>query len=124
MKQASITLKLAKHGHDVYLKGVTPLEAMLLVAEHHRNSGEEPIVVDQASVTEAMVDVKDAKGVTTKRPRTEQEEIDRLRTKYAAKKVTAILAAQRDFPADFVKAVEAGVKVVIPNSPLIETRLI
>lgn len=114
MKQADLTVSITK-GHDVPLRNVTPLEALFLVAEHHRNCGGCPIDKDQIkNVTEISIDdTKDGKPV--KRTRTVDEETDRLRAKYNSRKIDFILQQVRDIPEDFPKALERGIKVAYPG---------
>ena len=109
MKTASIVLMLSKD-HHVPLNNVTPIQTLLLVAEHHKNCGGCPIDIK---------DVTNVKDVT----RTTDQECDRLRTIYAAKKVDAVLNQVRDLPDDFAKALERGIKVAMPTGSLITVQM-
>lgn len=126
MKQATITLKLSKE-HDVIKHHVTPLEALLLTAEHHRNFGGCPVEVHKDTITDVTVDVKDKDGKVTGKKvveRTFDEELDRLRGKYAVNKVNAVSAVLKEMPATFEAALERGVKIVLPTNPLSQTKLV
>ena len=110
MKVANIILGLSK-GHEVGLKGVTPAEVLLLVAEHHTNYGGDPVI----SLEEQKEEVK----------RTNDEEVARLRSKYALVKVNALFqGAIPNLPDSFAKAREIGIKMVLPTQKLAETRII
>jgi hypothetical protein len=114
MKQAHITLKLTKD-HEVHLKDVTPIEALLLAAEHNRNVGGQPVEVETATIKECGTMVKDAKGVEKFTPRTVDEELDRLKLKYAPGKIKAVRDQVSDLVSladDYVKALDRGMKVV------------
>lgn len=88
MKTATIYLAQSKFGSNVLLKEVTPLEAILLTAEHHQNVGKEPVTVDESSITEIERD--------------DFEEAQRLRAKYGNKKVEAVLGKLLNkFPKDY-----------------------
>ena len=136
MKQANITLKLSKDA-EVHLTNVTPIEALLLVAEHHKNCGGNPVEIVPGTVkdiviptegTPAIPEVKDAVGKVTQigvaavpagvRSRTNDEEIDRLRAKYHFKKLDQI-AQVRDLPDTFEKAIERGIKLLLPTNALL-----
>ena len=54
MKQAQIILHLSKE-HSVPKNGVTPIEAMILTAEHHRNYGGNPIEVMPGTEEDAKI---------------------------------------------------------------------
>lgn len=113
--------------------GITPTEALLLTAEHYRNTGGVVINAEEAEknakdIADPVLDdsgkptVKDGKPVT--KTRTDDEELDRLRAKYGQHKVRAILAEVKTLPADYKSAIERGSKIVMPSSPLSSTRLI
>ncbi len=147
MKQASCTVKLNKD-HEVVVNNVTPIEALLLVAEHHKNVGGNPVEVVKGTEKETgheveqeveqevdKIVVKDGKKVveTTKEKvkklvskpdnRTTDQEIDRLRTKYPAKKIQLILNEVRDMPTTFEAAIERGIKLKLPTGSLMEHKL-
>lgn len=110
MKVANIGLALFK-GHEIHLKGVTPAEVLLLVAEHHTNYGGDPIL----HLEELKEEVK----------RTNDEEVSRLMMKYAPAKVKALYqGALPNLPESFAKARELGIKMVLPTQKLTETRII
>lgn len=117
MKEATILLKLTKD-HEVHKTNVTPVEAMLLVSEHHKAAGGCPIEVDKSTIKDIVVsESKDAKGNVVKVSRTVDEELDRLRGKYNSKKVGALSAQVRDIPTDdFDKALAMGVKIAMPDN--------
>lgn len=151
MKQANILLKLSKD-HEVHLKGVTPVEAMLLTAEHHKNAGGNPVVVDETSIedTHNLIEIADGPEVdhdeiavgadgkkyvkTTKVKskiikkvpdnRTDDQELSRLRTKYPANKLKVITTEVRNFPTDFKSATEKGVNLALPSGSLSSTKVI
>jgi hypothetical protein len=151
MKQASITLKLSKD-HSIEKSGITPLEAMFFVAEHHKNVGECPVVVipgTESDIKQERVETEQVKIRTDKvqdpkfpedktktidmdvfeeRPkkiigtRTDNEEIFRLKQKYGVKKITALTTAFKDLPQTFAEALKLGVGVVLPTGSLSETK--
>jgi hypothetical protein len=132
MKTADVVVHLSKE-MNVLKKGVTPIEALLLTAEHHKNVGGPVIdgeaadkvaveVADPVLDTEGKQVMKDGKPVT--KTRTDDEEIDRLRVKYRAAKVKAVLTEVKNFPTDFKTACAKGVQVVLPSSPLSSTKLL
>ncbi len=115
MKEATVTLKLTKD-HEVHKYNVTPVEAMLLVSEHHKAAGGCPVEVDKATIKDVLVVDLDKDGKTKFRARTIDEELDRLRTKYDPKKVGALSSQVREIPVDdFVKALEMGIKIAMPD---------
>ena len=130
------------------VNNVTPVEALLLVAEHHKNVGGCPLEVLKGteSVTGSLVTedveedvdtivVKDGKKVveTVKQKvskqvvkpdnRTTDQELDRLRGKYGAKKVAGVLAEVRDLPTTFEQAIERGIKLKLPTGALLSHNL-
>jgi len=108
MKIADITLSLDKSGHDVHLHGVTPAEALLLVAEHHTNAGTDP--------------VKELKE-TGEVERDANQEVDRLKSKYAAAKVNALFqGAIPTLPTDFAQARKLGIGQKLPTGKLTEVK--
>lgn len=119
MKQANVIVKLSKD-HEVHLKGVTPLEAMLLTAEHHKNAGGNPIDVDEKSIEEIVVKEQGKPD----RTRTEDEELARLRTKYPANKLKVITTEVRNFPTDFKDATAKGVNLALPSGSLSSTKVV
>jgi hypothetical protein len=132
MKQADVVVHLSKD-LNVSKRNVTPLEALLLTAEHHRNVGGP--VIDSDAADKAAKDiadpvrdgdgkpvVKDGKPVT--QARNDDDELDRLRAIYGQAKVKAILTEVKNFPTDFKSACEKGVKIVLPSSPLSQTKLL
>lgn len=149
MKQANILLKLSKD-HEVHLTGVTPIEVLLLTAEHHKNAGGAPVVVDEKSIEETYhIEIVDGPEVdhdeiavgpngkfvkTTKvkskvekkvpYARTEDEELSRLRRKYPANKLKILTTEIRNFPTDFKSAMEKGVNLALPSGSLSSTKVI
>ncbi len=152
MKQATVTIKLSKD-QDVVRENVTPIEALLLTAEHHRNVGGSPIEVHKDTikdvgreeeyehvVTPAIAAQPAANGKPAveavpakveKRKRwvkvewSVDQECARLRGRYHGSKVDAILTKVRDIPTDdFEKAVQLGVTVVFPTNKLAEAKII
>lgn len=119
--------------HTVYRHGVTPLEALVLTAEHHRNAGGVVInaefadknateIADPVFDAEGKQQVKDGKGVT--KSRTDDEEINRLRMRYGANKMKAVMSEVRTIPTTYKEAVQKGVQLVLPSSALSTTKLI
>jgi hypothetical protein len=109
MKQANIQLALSK-GHEVFLRGVTPAEVLLLVAEHHGNVGGDPIV----QLDEVKEELK----------RTNAEELERLKMKYSTKKLAALYTgAMPNMPETFNEARGLGTKMVLPTAKLMETHI-
>ena len=121
MKEATIQLSLSKD-HTFTKHNITPLEALLLVALHHRNFGDNPVSVDKATIKEIdlgehEVEVE-GKKVKKKRTRTTDEEFDRLRSKYPPQKVEALFSRVRDLPETYEAAIERGLKLVLPTGAL------
>lgn len=125
MKEATILLKLTKD-NDVHKHNVTPVEAMLLVSEHHRAAGGNPVTVLKETVKDIVVETKDEKGVVKKGTRSVDEELDRLRGKYNSKKIGVLSSQVRDIPTDdFEKALSMGIKIAMPESKFAsETKLV
>lgn len=142
MIEASITLLLYP-GHSVEKHKVTPLEALLLTAEHHKNAGGNPITVHPGTEKQIVVKKPVTKPVSQGQKmvdgklteqfldteveeigtRTNNEEYARLRTKYHEKKVRAVIGAG-DPPATFKEALEQGIGLQIPTGGAIaETKL-
>lgn len=133
MKQATITLSLSKD-HQIERKNVTPFEAILFVAEHHRNFGGNPVEVHKDTIEDAFTNhgtkeetIKvtgkpdEKKLVPDLRPRTIDEEASRLRQRYHPAKVKAILNDIRDIPMDdFKKACDLGINIILPTKKLAE----
>lgn len=118
---------------------VTPIEAMLLAAEHCKAVGGQPVTVledtikechhlveeeydkeEDKIVTEGGVKkivstkVKDKRMVPSPEKRSVDEELTRLRHKYHSDKVAA-LAQVRELPTDdFKKAIEQGINLSLP----------
>jgi len=99
MKTATIIVKLTKD-HHVRKSGVTPIETMILAAEHNINSKGDPIEVVAVDKTEVT--------------RTEDEEISRLKRLYAPGKI-AMLKEVRQLPTDFADAVTKGKEITMPG---------
>lgn len=124
MKLATVTYNLTKEGHHVVRENVTPAEHLLIVAEHHANSGGKPVVEVKETGT-AEVEEVDEKGAKKKRPRSPAEEVARLRQRYAGNKVSALFqGAIPNMPASFKEAEELGVKTVLPSSKLTEFKVV
>lgn len=133
MKLATIVYNLTKEGHHVQRENVTPAEHLLIVAEHHANSGGKPVVsvTPTGDTGEVEVETKDEKtGVVTKSkkkvtPRTPAEEVARLRQRYAGNKVAALFqGAMPNMPTTFEEAEKLGVQTVLPTSKLTEFKVV
>jgi len=128
MKQADIELQIDRYGSTVPLKGVTPAEALYLVADHHVSAGKDPII-SLVETGEAMTitgtEKKDGKEVPVLRPRSNGEEINRLRMKYPAKNLVKVFGSsyEPNLPSDFARARQAGVGVALPSGNLIDHKL-
>lgn len=130
MKQADIELQLGQKW-TVPLTGVTPAEVLYLVADHHRNAGDDPIVslVEKGEAVtftgETKKDEKTGKEIPLSHPRTTQEEIARLRMKYPAKNLSKVFGSgySPQFPETFEEARKAGVGIVLPSNNLIDHKL-
>lgn len=59
MKEVDIKLKLTKD-HEVFLKNVTPIEALILTSLHHKNAGGSPIEFEKGTEREIKVITKPA----------------------------------------------------------------
>jgi len=89
MEQANIRVRLNKQGDDVPIVGCTPAEAVVLHVLHQNNNGGRTFADDIKNwevkdVTEAktVVTPADGKKPAVTRPRTDIEELNRLRAKY------------------------------------------
>lgn len=102
MKTATVIVKLTKD-HHVHRAGVTPIEALILAAEHNIKSGSDPLEV--------------VKGTEKEVTRTEDEEILRLRGRYVKSKVD-VLKDFRQLPTTFEDAIEKGKGVTMPSGSL------
>ena len=123
MKLATVTYNLTKEGHYVVREDVTPAEHLLIVAEHHANSGGKPVVHVQETGTAEVEDV-DEKGVKKKRARSAAEEVARLRQRYAANKVSALFqGALPNMPQTFAEAEKLGLQTMLPTSKLTEFKI-
>ena len=98
MKIASAEVYMSKE-LSVLKSNITPIEALLLTAEHHQSYGKEPVIVDEKSVKD------------TGDKRTLDQEFERLRGIYGNQKVQTIMNSFKEFPDDFDKAIKAGLKV-------------
>lgn len=86
-----------KIGSNVQVFGMTPLEAVLLTNEHHRNVGKAPVTLV---------------GDVTEVERDDLEEVDRLKSKYGNGKVDACLRATMNrLPEDFSTVEKIGLKM-------------
>ena len=146
MKQANIRLKLSQ-GHDIGKKNITPIEALILVSLHHQNAGGNPVTViegteseieSEAEVTEpAIPEVKSPDGKTVLHPakpaqkvkkkitRTEDQELDRLRSIYGPAKVKSMMSEVKNLPTTFAEAIDRGTKLQLGSTGMIsQTKLI
>src|SRR5882757_6764653 len=124
MQVRSCRVKLSKD-QDVPLKEITPAEACLLVAEHHRNVGDSaiydlgPVVrthTEKVFVDGKHTDNKVTKTEITEVERTVVEEIANLKGKYGVKKVTTLFpGAIPQLPQTFKEAIEIGITTVLPE---------
>ena len=113
MKLATVTYNLTKEGHYVVREDVTPAEHLLIVAEHHANSGGKPVVDVKETGTAEVEDV-DEKGVKKKR----------ARQRYAANKVSALFqGALPNMPQTFPEAEKLGLQTMLPTSKLTEFKI-
>ena len=129
MIQASAKVRLTKD-HEIYKTGLTPIQVLFLVAEHQHNVGDIPVIVDEKTITEIVIgeqEVEETVGEGTKatkrivkKPitRSIDQELDRLRRIYPAKKVEAMLTKVRDLPTDFKTAIERGMIISLPSEKL------
>lgn len=112
MYECDLYLKMDKNGSGVNKKGVTPAEAMLLVAMHHAAAGGNPI-----KTNEGVLNISNLRTVK----RSAREEKHRLLGKYSDKKVNALFpGAMPQMPTDFDHAGEAGLESAMPNERLID----
>lgn len=127
MQVRSCRVKLSKD-QDVPLKEITPAEACLLVAEHHRNVGDSAIhdlgPVIRTTSEKVFVDGKHTDNKVTRTEfteveRTVVEEIARLKGKYGVRKVTALFpGAIPQLPTTFDEAIKIGITTVLPEEKL------
>lgn len=104
MSLAAVTLKVDKN--ELELRDVTPAEALLLVAEHHRAAGGVPL-----SNVRPM-------GKVMRDP---VEERARLTEKYGAKRVYALYpGAIPTLPKNFSVATTRGVAIKLPSERLLD----
>lgn len=93
-------------GHTVFLKGVTPPEALILTAMHNKAVGDVPI--RNMKVTGAVK--VDARSL-----------VARLAGKYGAKRVLAVFpGTDPKLPTTFRKALTAGIGTVLPEQHLMD----
>lgn len=111
MLQCTCVVRLSKD-HEVPRTGVTPIEAMLLVAEHNKNVGSSPIDVEEITDVKPIAD-----------NRTIDQELDRLRARYGSGKVKALISEVREMPTTFEAAVERGIKISLPSGAISTTKL-
>ena len=99
MKEVDIELKITKE-NSYHKTGVTPMEALVLTVLHHRNVLDHTVIIaDKAAVKEVT--------------RTNDQELDRLRSKYGSRTVDAIRSKVEAFPTDFKEATERGLKIAL-----------
>ncbi len=129
MKEATVLLHLSKD-HQVLKNQVTPIEAMILVAEHQKNVGGTPIKIeDVTNVQEIVIEVetedpKTKAKVKSKGTRSEDSELDRLRVRYTEKKVNHITSTVRQLPTTFEEAIKIGLtKQPASGGMVSETRI-
>lgn len=123
MKLATVTLNIAKHGHHVVRENVTPAELMVLVAEHHANAGGDPVleIKETGDTTKVEVEEGGKKVTKTVEGRKPQDEVARLKTRYAANKINHLFqGAIPNLPKDYKEARELGVRMVLPAAKLTE----
>ena len=123
---------LDKH-HDLPKTGVTPAEAVILIAQFHVQKGDMPIhAITPHTVTTAQLDDKKkavrnpddntavlANTVVKTIKRQPDQEIARLKSKYGEKKVAALFpGANPTLPATFKDALRIGMAVALPSSTL------
>lgn len=142
MIEASIELSLSKD-HTIIRHNVTPIEALLLTAEHHKNAGGSPIRVIGTPVEietkrfetqkvktgtrkegDGMVDVFTEKKVDVIGTRSDDDELNRLRSRYAYNKVQAVANSCKVLPTTFEKAIEMGVGISMPQNRMMEMKLL
>lgn len=136
MKEATVMVKLSKDQESIK-KHVTPIEAMILCAEHQANVKDVPVTVlketitDVTTLVEKEVDNPHKPGskrmdlVREKTTRTLDQELDRLRAIYGRVKVKALLSEVRDLPLeDFEGAIKRGMQITLPSSQLSQTKVI
>ena len=136
MKEATVDVKLSKD-NSLRKTHVTPMEALLLAAEHNRNVGDVPVIVLKETIRETtkleLVLEADPHRPGAKRDghkevpdkRSLDEELDRLRNRYGRAKVKAILSEVKELPTeDFDAAIKRGMNITLPSSELSQTKLV
>lgn len=129
MKQANVDLKIDKFGSTIPLTGVTPAELFYLVADHHQNAGGDPVVTlteTGEAVTFTGEMKKNTKGVDEPvlRPRSESEELARLRMKYPSNRLGKIFGGYAPrLPETFEEARKGGIGMVLPSNNLVDHKL-
>jgi hypothetical protein len=123
MKVATVTVRITDK-HHVVKHGVTPLEVLLLAAEHKAAAGSDgPIVIHKDSIKDVKDFVKNQNAVEMSKgvekpevvPWTEDNELLRLRRFYSPQKL-AIFKEIRQLPTDFEDAIRKGMGVESPAS--------
>ena len=96
MKEASVVVHLSKD-HNVVKHHITPLEALLLVAEHNRNYGACPVEIIEGTEVEVT--------------RSDNDELVRLRGKYHKTKVQKVKESTAEVPKSFAEALKLGMGI-------------
>lgn len=103
----SCRVKIAKNGSDVLLHGVTPPEMLVLVAEHHREVGGNPIS-----------EIKPGEPVIV----LPEQELGRLGQKYSSDKLRKLFNPANPTLIDsFERAQQVGVGANLSRSNLVDS---
>jgi hypothetical protein len=127
MKLATVVYNLTKEGHHIQRENVTPAEHLLIVAEHHANSGGKPVVSVKETGDTTKVEVEEGgkKVVKTVPARTAADEVARLSGRYAANKINFLFpGADPKMPTTFEEAEKRGVQLRLPSSKLTEFNVV
>jgi hypothetical protein len=123
MKTASVTVRITDK-HSVIKHRVTPIEVLLLAAEHKAAAGSDgPIVIDKSSIKDEKEYVSNEVAVVMSKgvekpvvvPWTEDNELLRLRRHYSPAKL-AIFKEVRQLPTDFDDAIRKGTGLESPTT--------
>ena len=133
MKTATLRLKIGGLGSDVWLKNITPPELAILVADHHRTVGGNPVIDGSLKeeshsipeLNEQRECVLNEDGTTsmvdppwTKDRWTTAAEKRRLVSRYGKPKIEALYPGGSPMPEDWTEAVELGTQTSLPENKM------
>lgn len=133
MKTATLRLKIGGQGSDVKLKNITPPELVILVVDHHRIVGGNPVVdgslkeelfqIEEMNDQRECVLSEDGTSSLVDPPWsrdkwTNAAEKRRLANKYGQQKVDTIFPGASAMPDDWQEAAELGLNTSLPENKM------